>query len=86
MTYAGSGTSTLLAPLVAALLDLRKRLLFVVQMFAVYMVALHIPLPGIDRDKMNQLFSSGGLLSMLDIFFPAAHLQIYHLGHVDHVY
>ncbi len=66
--------NTLLASLVAAFKvpDLRKRLLFVVQMFAVYMVALHIPLPGIDRDKMNQLFSSGGLLSMLDIFSGGA--------------
>ena len=51
--------------------DLRKRLVFVIQMFAVYMVALHIPLPGIDRKAMENLFS-GGLLGLLDVFSGGA--------------
>ncbi|HEX2999529.1 MAG TPA: preprotein translocase subunit SecY [Armatimonadota bacterium] len=52
--------------------DLRKRLMFVIQMFALYMVALHIPLPGIDRAKMEALFQSGGLMNLLDTFSGGA--------------
>mgnify|MGYP000881497600 CR=1 FL=1 len=66
--------NSLLASLVAAFKvpDLRKRLFFVLQMFAVYMIALHIPLPGIDRAKMDALFRSGGLMSLLDTFSGGA--------------
>ncbi|MDH7570533.1 MAG: preprotein translocase subunit SecY, partial [Armatimonadota bacterium] len=66
--------NTLLASLVAAfhVPDLRKRLTFVLGMFALYMVALHIPLPGIDRAKMNALFQSGGLLNLMDTFSGGA--------------
>ncbi|MBI3946808.1 MAG: preprotein translocase subunit SecY [Armatimonadetes bacterium] len=64
----------MLASLVAAFRvpDLRKRLVFVIEMFALYMVALHIPLPGIDRDKMEALFQGGGLLGLLDTFSGGA--------------
>jgi preprotein translocase subunit SecY len=63
-----------LASLIAAfkLPDLRKRILFLFGMFAVFVVGLHIPVPGIDRDAMNRLFSQGGLLGMVDIFSGGA--------------
>lgn len=65
---------SLLASLAAAfkIPDLRQRLVFVLEMFALYMVALHIPLPGIDREKMEALFQHGGLLGLLDTFSGGA--------------
>ncbi len=67
----------MLQSLVAALQlpDLRKRILFVLGMFAVFMLGLHIPVPGIDREAMQRLFdpSSGGIaLGFLDIFSGGA--------------
>ena len=64
----------MLASLIAAfkLPDLRKRILFLFGMFAVFVVGLHIPVPGIDREAMNKLFEGGGLLGMVDIFSGGA--------------
>ena len=36
--------------------DLRKRIFFLFGMFAVFVVGLHIPVPGIDREAMKSLF------------------------------
>ena len=52
--------------------DLRKRILFVFGMFAVYVVGLHIPIPGVDRSIMERLVSSGGALGLLDMFTGGA--------------
>lgn len=65
----------MLASIIAAfkLPDLRKRLLFVFAMFGVYVLGLHIPIPGIDRNAMNNLFQQGGnLFGMLDMFSGGA--------------
>ncbi|MHB1456669.1 MAG: preprotein translocase subunit SecY [Armatimonadota bacterium] len=65
----------MLASMISAfkLPDLRKRILFVSAMFAVYAVGLHIPIPGIDRKAMDALFSQGGqLFGMLDMFSGGA--------------
>ncbi len=40
--------------------DVRKRILYVFMMFAVYVGCSHIPLPGIDRTGLAQLFQPGG--------------------------
>jgi len=63
-----------LASIIAAfrLPDLRKRILFLFGMFAVFVVGLHIPVPGIDREAMHELFSRGGLLGMVDVFSGGA--------------
>lgn len=62
-----------LAPMVAAfkLPDLRRRIMFVFGMFAVYVVGLHIPIPGINPERMNQLLQ-GGLLNLFDVFSGGA--------------
>src|SRR4030042_1645758 len=52
--------------------DLRKRILFVFGMFAVYVVGLHIPIPGIDRSVMDKLVGQGGALGLLDMFTGGA--------------
>ncbi len=64
-----------LGSLVAAfkLPDLRRRILFVFAMFAVYVVGLHIPLPNVSRDMMDNLFAQGGdLMGLLDVFSGGA--------------
>ncbi|MBP6964800.1 MAG: preprotein translocase subunit SecY [Armatimonadetes bacterium] len=64
----------MLASLIAAfkLPDLRKRILFVFAMFAVFVLGLHIPVPGINREAMAKLFEQGGVLGMLDVFSGGA--------------
>jgi preprotein translocase subunit SecY len=63
-----------LASIIAAfkLPDLRKRILFLAGMFAVFVIGLHIPVPGIDREKMDALFNVGGVMGMLDVFSGGA--------------
>lgn len=64
----------MLASLIAAfkLPDLRKRILFVFGMFAIYVFGLHIMVPGVDHVKMNHLFESGGAFGMIDLFSGGA--------------
>ncbi|HET6383133.1 MAG TPA: preprotein translocase subunit SecY [Armatimonadota bacterium] len=52
--------------------DLRKRMLFVLGMFALFMLALQIPVPGIDRHQMEKLFQNGGVLNLLNMFSGGA--------------
>ncbi|MGC8843759.1 MAG: preprotein translocase subunit SecY [bacterium] len=53
--------------------DLRKRILFVLGMFALYVAGLHIPIPGVNRQALEQLFvQGGGLLSLVDLFSGGA--------------
>ena len=61
-----------LAPVVAAfkLPDLRRRILFVFGMFAIYVVGLHIPIYGVNHRAMATL--QGGLLGLLDAFTGGA--------------
>ena len=64
----------MLASLLAAfrIPDLRKRILFVFGMFAVYVVGLHIPIPGVDRSVMERLVQQVGALGLLDMFTGGA--------------
>lgn len=52
--------------------DLRKRLLFVLGAFAIFIFGLHVSVPGIDKEKLEKLFSGGGLLGLLDVFTGGA--------------
>ncbi|MBC7326667.1 preprotein translocase subunit SecY [bacterium] len=52
--------------------DLRKRILFVFAMFALYIAGLHIPIPGVNRAALERLFAHGGLFSLIDIFSGGA--------------
>ena len=62
-----------LAPMMAAfkLPDLRRRILYVFGMFAVYVIGLHIPIPGINHEKMASLLQ-GELLNLFDVFSGGA--------------
>ena len=51
--------------------DVRKRIVFVMLMFGVYVAVAHVPLPGVDRAQMERLFSGafgGGIGGLLDAF------------------
>ena len=55
--------------------DLRKRILFVFLMFGVFVIGLHIPVPGITRAgmmRLEQLVESLGFLGLFDIFSGGA--------------
>lgn len=50
--------------------DVRRRLIFVMLMFAVYVACAHVPLPGIDKEALENFFRGAGfgLTGMLDKF------------------
>jgi len=48
--------------------DVRRRILFVMYMFGAYVACAHVPLPGIDKDQLANLFSGGGLGDILNTF------------------
>jgi len=55
-----------------ALPELRQRIQFVFIMFAVFMVGLHIPVPGINRTAMEHLVQQNGILQLFDTFSGGA--------------
>lgn len=52
--------------------DLRRRILFTLWMFLVFRIGTHIPVPGIDSSKIEQLFQTGSLFGLLDLFSGGA--------------
>jgi len=50
--------------------DLRNRILFTLGMLAVYRLGLHVPTPGIDTGKLEELFrqNQGTLFGFIDLF------------------
>src|SRR5262245_49311146 len=49
--------------------DLRKRVLFTLGMLVVYRTGIHIPVPGVDREALDQLWGQlGGMFGVLDLF------------------
>src|SRR5712691_4121444 len=52
--------------------ELRQRIQFVFMMFAVFMVGLHIPVPGINRKALEDLVNSQNILILFDTFSGGA--------------
>ncbi len=48
--------------------DIRKKLLLTLGLLAVFRIASHIPIPGVNLDALKQLFTQNQLLGMLDLF------------------
>ncbi len=50
--------------------DLRKRVLFTLGMLVIYRTGIHIPVPGVDREALEQLWSQigGNLFGVMDLF------------------
>jgi preprotein translocase subunit SecY len=79
-----------LEPLVLAwrVPELRARLLFVMGAIVVYVMALHIPIPNVNHEALEKLFtSSGGILDFIDIFGGGAlrKLSILALGIMPYI-
>ena len=55
--------------------DLRKRILITVGILVIFRFVSHVPLPGLDADKLKDLFESNALLGMLDLFSGGAMRQ-----------
>jgi len=52
--------------------DLKKRLFFTLGMLVVVRLGSHLPLPGIDKEAMANLFAQGGILGFFDLFAGGA--------------
>ncbi len=52
--------------------DVRARILFVFGMFAVFVVGLHIPVPGVDLAALERLIQNNGILTLFDTFSGSA--------------
>jgi len=52
--------------------ELRKKILFTLTMFAMFRMGAHIPVPGVDPKVIEQLFNSGSLFGLLDMFSGGA--------------
>jgi len=52
--------------------DLRRRILITLAIIVIFRFVAHIPLPGVDPDRLRSLFSSNALLGMLDMFSGGA--------------
>ena len=63
-----------LAGVQAGLSELRSRLLFVLIALLVYRIGTHIPVPGINPERLAQLFSQnqGGILELFNMFSGGA--------------
>jgi preprotein translocase subunit SecY len=50
--------------------ELRKRVLFTLTMLAIYRAGIHIPVPGVDHDALEKLWSQlgGNLFGVMDLF------------------
>ncbi len=55
--------------------DLRKRILITVGILVAFRFISHVPLPGLEPEKLKQLFESNALLGMLDLFSGGAMKQ-----------
>lgn len=52
--------------------ELRQKIVFTLAMFVVFRAGTHIPVPGVNAEVIEQLFRSGNLLGLLDMFSGGA--------------
>src|SRR5712692_8824938 len=52
--------------------DLRRKILFTLFILAIYRLAAHIPIPGVDRDALSQLFARTPVLGIFDLLSGGA--------------
>ncbi len=48
--------------------DLRNKIIFVLAMLLVFRIAAHIPVPGVDREALQDVLSGNQLFGLLDVF------------------
>ena len=52
--------------------ELRQKIVFTLVMFLVFRAGTHIPVPGVDAAVIEELFTSGNLFGLLDLFAGGA--------------
>ncbi|MBI2954210.1 MAG: preprotein translocase subunit SecY [Chloroflexi bacterium] len=52
--------------------DVRRKLIFTFSILVIFRFIAHVPLPGVDLFKLQQLFQSNQLMGMLDLFSGGA--------------
>ncbi|MCG2694157.1 preprotein translocase subunit SecY [Candidatus Parcubacteria bacterium] len=52
--------------------DVRNKILFVLGMLAVFRIAAHIPMPGVDVENLKRFFSSNQILGLVNVFSGGA--------------
>ncbi|MFS8641199.1 MAG: preprotein translocase subunit SecY [Symbiobacteriaceae bacterium] len=52
--------------------DLRARILFTLAMLLVFRLGVHVPTPGVIPERVQDLFASGSIFSLLDLFAGGA--------------
>lgn len=62
--------------------ELREKVLFTIMIIAVFRIGSHIPIPGVDTERLAELFSQGGVLGFADLFSGGAlrRFSIFALG------
>jgi preprotein translocase subunit SecY len=62
--------------------ELKRRIQFVLAMFAVFVLGAHIPVPGVDHEAVARVFGGGGLLGLVDVFSGGAlrRMSLFALG------
>jgi len=67
--------------------DLKRRLIFTLGMLVVVRLGSHLPLPGIDKEAMANLFAQGGILGFFDLFAGGAlsRFSIFALGIMPYI-
>ncbi len=62
--------NTLLSPLIQSWKtpELRRKIIITIVLFIVFRLFAHVPVPGVDRGKLAQLFANNQFLGLLDIF------------------
>lgn len=69
--------------------ELRKRLMYVLLAIVVYRIGSHIPVPGINPDRLRSLFeqNQGGILDLLNMFSGGAieRMSIFALGIMPYI-
>ncbi len=67
--------------------DLKKRLYFTFVMIIVVRLGSHLPLPGVDKEALANLFAQGGILGFFDLFAGGAlsRFSIFALGIMPYI-
>ena len=52
--------------------ELRQKVVFTLAMFIVFRIGIHIPAPGVNASIIEQMFNTGNLLGLLDLFSGGA--------------
>ena len=67
--------------------DLRKRIYFTLAMIVIVRLGSHLPLPGVDKGALANLFAQGGILGFMDLFAGGAlsRFSIFALGIMPYI-